>query len=338
MSDAVAPNTPSVVERTRRRGRRAGGGRAFPRPHRGVRARRGGGVAACRDKGESSALAIHGGGILSGRDRWRQRRHRRRRRQGVLDRRQGRKPARSRPMPSAAGSIRSRPVPTARWRGRPASSAFVQAGKGEPRSVEVQSTVGGLAFAPKGIRLADRPLQRRVDVVSERAGRARSAGVEGLAPSRCLQSERAVSGHGDAGAGVAWLARRRCQAHADVGLFGAGALVRLDRGRQVARHLGLRAARALAVPGQGRPDGQAAQDVRGRSPCASPPSPAIRSRRSSRSAMPTARCCWCGSTTAPRCWARSRAKAPVTALGWDAAGTLLAWGTEAGEAGVIDLG
>ena len=29
---------------------------------------------------------------------------------------------------------------------------------------------------------------------------------------------------------------------------------------------------------------------------------------------------------------------PVTALGWDAAGTLLAWGTEAGEAGVVDLG
>jgi hypothetical protein len=28
---------------------------------------------------------------------------------------------------------------------------------------------------------------------------------------------------------------------------------------------------------------------------------------------------------------------PVTALGWDSAGTLLAWGTEAGEAGVIDL-
>ena len=29
-----------------------------------------------------------------------------------------------------------------------------RAGKGEPRSIEVQSTVGGLAFAPKGVRLA----------------------------------------------------------------------------------------------------------------------------------------------------------------------------------------
>ncbi|MBM3528195.1 MAG: WD40 repeat domain-containing protein [Alphaproteobacteria bacterium] len=30
--------------------------------------------------------------------------------------------------------------------------------------------------------------------------------------------------------------------------------------------------------------------------------------------------------------------APVSALGWDGGGTLLAWGTESGEAGVIDLG
>jgi hypothetical protein len=29
--------------------------------------------------------------------------------------------------------------------------------------------------------------------------------------------------------------------------------------------------------------------------------------------------------------------APISALGWDAAGSLLAWGTEGGEAGVIDI-
>ena len=33
-------------------------------------------------------------------------------------------------------------------------TAYALAGKGEPRSVEVPSTVGGLAFAPKGLRLA----------------------------------------------------------------------------------------------------------------------------------------------------------------------------------------
>src|SRR6266700_4357230 len=33
-------------------------------------------------------------------------------------------------------------------------SAYVMAGKGDPKTIEVQSTVGGLAFAPKGLRLA----------------------------------------------------------------------------------------------------------------------------------------------------------------------------------------
>ena len=50
--------------------------------------------------------------------------------------------------------------------------AFAQAGKGEPRSIEVQSTVGGLAFAPKGVRLAVAHYNGVSLVVSERAGRA----------------------------------------------------------------------------------------------------------------------------------------------------------------------
>lgn len=36
--------------------------------------------------------------------------------------------------------------------------------------------------------------------------------------------------------------------------------------------------------------------------------------------------------------AKKPGDAPVTALGWDAAGQLLAWGTESGEAGVVGLG
>jgi hypothetical protein len=35
--------------------------------------------------------------------------------------------------------------------------------------------------------------------------------------------------------------------------------------------------------------------------------------------------------------AKTPGDAPVTALAWNADGRLLAWGTEAGEAGVIDL-
>jgi hypothetical protein len=36
--------------------------------------------------------------------------------------------------------------------------------------------------------------------------------------------------------------------------------------------------------------------------------------------------------------AKKPGDAPVTALGWDAAGGLLAFGTESGAAGVVDLG
>jgi hypothetical protein len=35
--------------------------------------------------------------------------------------------------------------------------------------------------------------------------------------------------------------------------------------------------------------------------------------------------------------AKKPGEAPVSALAWDASGNLLAWGTEGGEAGVIDL-
>jgi hypothetical protein len=36
--------------------------------------------------------------------------------------------------------------------------------------------------------------------------------------------------------------------------------------------------------------------------------------------------------------AKKSGDAPVSALGWDAAGGLLAWGTESGAAGIVDLG
>ena len=43
------------------------------------------------------------------------------------------------------------------------------------------------------------------------------------------------------------------------------------------------------------------------------------------------------SRTAPRSWPENRARGPVTALGWSADGRFLAFGTEDGEAGVLDL-
>ena len=45
-------------------------------------------------------------------------------------------------------------IPMARSRGQPARSPYVRGGKGEEKFFEVPSTVGGLAFAPKGLRLA----------------------------------------------------------------------------------------------------------------------------------------------------------------------------------------
>ena len=37
-------------------------------------------------------------------------------------------------------------------------TAFVKSGKGEEKTFEMPSTVGGLAFAPKGLRRRGRPL------------------------------------------------------------------------------------------------------------------------------------------------------------------------------------
>ena len=193
-----------------------------------------------------------------------------------------------------------------------------------------------LGLCAEGRAARDRPLQRRVDVVSERAGGAGIAGMEGLAPRRRVQPERPIPRHRDAGAGAARLARRRCQAHADVRLFRAGPLVRLDHRRQVARDLGLRATRAVAVPGQGRPDGQAAEDVR-----------ALGARVTAVACHPKQEVVAAGYADGivllvriddgAEVLGKKPGDGPVTALGWDAAGTLLAFGTEAGEAGVIDL-
>src|SRR6185437_8519765 len=81
---------------------------------------------------------------------------------------------------------------------------------------------------------------------------------EGVASQRRLQPGRQVPHHQHAGADAARLAPCRRQAHAHVGLFGAGALARLDRGRQIPRDLRLGATHPLAVRRQGWPHGQAA--------------------------------------------------------------------------------
>ena len=135
------------------RGGRARGGRAFPRPHRRPGARRGSGPAGAGQGRRANGCTLHGGGILSAAT------------DGVSvitggdDGKVFSTDAKGESRLIATDAKRrwidhvaAGPDGAVAWSA--AKSAFVLAGKGEPRSIEVQSTVGGLAFAPKGVRLA----------------------------------------------------------------------------------------------------------------------------------------------------------------------------------------
>ena len=154
MADTSAPpNTPSVVERTRA----VAAGAPVVAVHflgrtaalvLGEEA-----VLVVPDKGDEKRLAIHGGGILSAAS------------DGITVVTGGDDGK----VFSTDAKGESRLIATdakRRWIDHVAvgpdgavawsagKQAYAQAGKGEPRSIEVQSTVGGLAFAPKGVRLA----------------------------------------------------------------------------------------------------------------------------------------------------------------------------------------
>ena len=337
--DRTAPTSLRRRAHAAGRGRRAGGGRAFPRQHRGLRARRGGAAAGRRRRATRAASSVHGGAILA------------RPRDGdrivtggddgkvVATDAQGRQHARSRPTPSGAGSTTSRSAPTARSPGRPASRPSSRTGKGEERTLDVPSTVGGLAFAPKGFRLAIAHYNGVTLWFPNAAERARDAGVEGLASRRHLQPGRPVPGHLHAGADAARLAARRrastcaCRAMPRACARSTGPPAASGSRPRARPSSSCGRSRARTARWARRPQHAGAGRGAGRRS-----SPAIRRRRWSRSATPTASCCWCGSTTAPRSWRARRAGAPVTALAWSATGTALAFGTEDGEAGVIDLG
>lgn len=66
-------------------------------------------------------------------------------------------------------------------------TATVKSGKAEEKSLEVPSTVGGLAFAPKRPAARDRALQRRDAVVSEHGGISRIPALGRFASWRQLQ-------------------------------------------------------------------------------------------------------------------------------------------------------
>ena len=166
-----------------------------------------------------------------------------------------------------------RPTPKRRWIDNVAlhpdgavawsagKTAFVRSGKAEEKSFDVPSTVGGLAFAPKGLRLAIAHYNGVTLWFPNMAATAGIPGMGGLASCRHLQPRQQVSGDRDARAGAAWLAARRQQAHAHDRLSRPRPVDVVERRRQGAGDVGRRHRDHVAVRQQGRPDGQGARDA-----------------------------------------------------------------------------
>ena len=107
-------------------------------------------------------------------------------------------------------------------------TAFIRPPKGEEKTLDVPTTVGGLAFAPKGLRLAIAHYNGVTLWFPEHGGEARSAGMGRLASRRDVQPRQQVPGDVDARAGAARLATLRRRAHADDRLSRPGALDVVD--------------------------------------------------------------------------------------------------------------
>ncbi len=244
-------------------------------------------------------VAIHAGGILASAVGRRAHRHRRRRRHARRHRRQRRASRSSPPTTRSAGSTRSRSARTAPSPGRPARSRMCSPRRARSAPTRRRRPSPGSLSRRKASALAIAHYNG-VTLWFPNAAGAKPEMLEwkGSHLERRLQPGRQVSRHRDAGADAARLAPRRRQAHAHVGLFGARALARLDRGRRFPRHLGLRAAHPLAVRRQGRAHGPAAEAagavagarVGGRLPSAPAGGGGGLCRRRG--------ACWCASTTA----------------------------------------
>ena len=240
-----------------RRGGRAGRRCSFPWADRGVRARRGSRCCSSRPMARSSAsrsttaassrspATARASSPAATTARWSRPTRRA-------------KARRSRRTPSTAGSTASRSGRTASSRWSAGKQAFVRTAKGEIKSLDLPVERRRACLRAERPAARGRALRRRVAVVSQRAGRARDARLERLAPRRAVQPGRQVPRHRHAGGDAARLAPDGRQGHAHVRLFGEGALDGVHAGRQVARDVGLRATHPLAVRQQGRPDGQAA--------------------------------------------------------------------------------
>ena len=188
--------------------------------------------------------------------------------------------------------------------------ACVRTAKGSERTLEVPSTVGGLAFAPKGLRLAVAHYNgltlwfANAQSEPERLQWKGSHLDVAVSPDGrfVITSMQEPTLHG-------WrLADRK-----DMRMSGYGARVRSLDWSVGGKWLATSGSTQLILwPFQGKdgPMGKAPRISRRRR-CRSRSSPATRSRKRWRSAMPTGSFCWCASRTAPRFW---RAREPARRL------------------------
>jgi WD40 repeat protein len=212
-----------------------------------------------------------------------------------------------------------------------------EAGKGEPRSIEVQSTVGGLAFAPKGLRVAVAhyngvsmwfPNAQAAPEVLEWKG---SHHYVAFSPNGqfmvTAMQEPALHG---------W----RVVDAKHMRMSGYSARVRSFAWTTGGKWLATSGSEQLVLwPFQGKdgPMGKqpkmfAAFAVRATAVACHPKQEVVAVGYADGTVLLVR------IEDGAEVLGKKPGEGPVTALGWDSAGTLLAWGTEAGEAGVIDLG
>jgi len=215
-------------------------------------------------------------------------------------------------------------------------SAYVMAGKGDPRTVEVQSTVGGLAFAPKGVRLAIAhyngvtlwfPNAQAAPEVLEWKGSHHHVAFspEGRFLVTAMQEPTL---HG-------W----RVVDAKHMRMSGYSARVRSFAWTVGGKWLATSGSEQLVMwPFQGKdgPMGKtpkmfAAFAVRATVVACHPKQEVVAVGYADGTVLLVR------IDDGAEVLAKKPGDAPVTALGWDMAGTLLAFGTETGEAGVIDL-
>jgi WD40 repeat protein len=216
-------------------------------------------------------------------------------------------------------------------------SAYVMSGKGDPRSLDVPSTVGGLAFAPKGLRLAVAhyngvtlwfPNAQAAPEFLEWRGSHHDVAFspDGRFLVTAMQEP---SLHG-------W----RVVDAKHMRMSGYSARVRSFGWTASGKWLATSGSEQLVMwPFQGKdgpmgkaPKMAAAFAVRATVVACHPKQEVVAVGYADGTVL------FVRVDDGAEVLGKKPGNAPVSALAWDATGGLLAWGTESGEAGVIDLG